>query len=341
MRYVDAFCHFFPAPLWQRMLTLEGAAAGIGARMRGVPCIYDLDERFRVMDLFRQHDYTQVISLGMPPLEQLGPPALSAELARIANDGQAELVRRHPDRFAGFLASLPMNAPEEAAKEAERAFRDLGANGLQIHSNVNGAPLDEPRFLPVFEAAARHGRPVCLHPSRGNEMPDYRTEEKSKYEIWWTFGWPYETSAAMARLVFGGVMDRLPGLKVLAHHLGAMVPYFEGRVGPGWDQLGKRTTDEDLAPVLARLKRRPLDYFKEFYADSAVFGSRAATVCGLEFYGPEKVLFASDCPFDPERGPGYIRETIRVLESIPMSEADRDRINFGNAEALFGLTPRG
>jgi aminocarboxymuconate-semialdehyde decarboxylase len=70
-------------------------------------------------------------------------------------------------------------------------------------------------------------------------MPDYKSEQKSKYEIWWTFGWPYETSTAMARLVFSGLMDRLPNLKVLAHHLGAMIPYFEGRVGPGWDQLGQ------------------------------------------------------------------------------------------------------
>lgn len=340
MRYVDAFCHFFPDALWQRMLRLEGAAAGIGARMRGVPCIFDLDERFRVMDMFRHHDYTQVISLGMPPLEKLGTPELVTDLACIANDGQAELVCKYPERFAGFLASLPMNAPEEAAKEAERAFRDLGANGLQIHSNINGAPIDEERFFPIFEIAAKYDRPVCLHPSRGNDMPDYKTEDRSKYEIWWTFGWPYETSAAMARLVFGGVMDRLPQLKVMAHHLGAMVPYFEGRVGPGWDQLGKRTTDEDLAPVLQGLKRRPFDYFKDFYADSAVFGSRAATVCGLEFYGADKVLFASDCPFDPERGPGYIRDTIRVLESIEMSAEDRDKINFGNAEKLFGLKTR-
>jgi aminocarboxymuconate-semialdehyde decarboxylase len=340
VRYVDAFCHFFPKPLWDRMLTLEGAAAGIGSRMRGVPAIYDLEERFRVMDLFSQHDYTQVISLGMPPLEQLGPPAVSVELAKLANDGLAELVRKHPDRFAGYVASLPMNDPDAAVREAERAFRDLGANGLQIHSNINGAPLDEERFFPIFEMAAKHGKPVCLHPSRGNEVTDYITEEKSKYEIWWTFGWPYETSAAMARLVFGGVIDRLPELKVLAHHLGAMVPYFEGRVGPGWDQLGKRTTDEDLSHVLQNLKRRPLDYFKDFYADSAVFGSRAATVCGLEFYGADKVLFASDCPFDPERGPGYIRETIKVLESIDMPDADRKKINYGNAEAFFGLTPR-
>jgi aminocarboxymuconate-semialdehyde decarboxylase len=322
------------------MLTLDGAGAGIGSRMRGIPAIYDLEERFRVMDLFSQHDYTQVISLGMPPLEQLGTPKVSAELARLGNDGMAELVRRYPERFAGFLASLPMNDPDAAVLEAERAFTELDANGLQIHSNINGVPLDHPSFLPVFAAAAKHDKPVCLHPSRGNEVTDYITEDKSKYEIWWTFGWPYETSAAMARLVFGGVIDKLPNLKVMAHHLGAMVPYFEGRVGPGWDQLGKRTTDEDLSGVLKGLKRRPIEYFKDFYADSAVFGSRAATVCGLEFYGADKVLFASDCPFDPERGPGYIRETIKVLESIDMPDDQRQKINYRNAEAFFGLKPR-
>ena len=335
MRYIDAFNHFFPKPLWDRMLEAEGAARDIGKRMRGIPCIYELDERFRVMDGFS--DYTQVLSLGMPPLEALGSPEETTEFARLGNDGLADLVSRHPDRFAGFLASLPMNAPEQAVKEAERAFGELGANGLQIHSNVNGAPLDQPQFFPVFETAARFNRPVMLHPARTSAMPDYKTEEKSKYEIWWTFGWPYETSAAMARLVFSGMMDRLPDLKVLAHHLGAMVPYFEGRVGPGQDQLGKRTSDEDLSLVLQRLKRRPFDYFKDFYADTAVFGSRPATVCGLEFYGPDKVLFASDSPFDPERGPGYIRDTIKVLESIEMPVADREKISFRNAQALFGL----
>jgi uncharacterized protein len=168
-------------------------------------------------------------------------------------------------------------------------------------------------------------------------MPDYKTEERSKYEIWWTFGWPYETSAALARLVFSGIMDRLPGLKVMAHHMGAMIPFFEGRVGPGWDQLGKRTTGEDLGAVLTGLKRRPFDYFKDFYADTAVFGSRPATVCGLEFFGPDRVLFASDSPFDPEKGPGYIRDTIKVLESIEMPQDVREKISFRNAEELFGL----
>jgi len=277
----------------------------------------------------------------MPPLETMGSAEQSIEFAKLANEGLAELVDKHPDRFSGYVAALPMGSPAAAVKEAERAITQLGANGFQIHTNVSGAPLDEPQFFPIFELIAKHDKPILLHPSRNASMPDYKTESKSKYEIWWAFGWPYETSAAMSRLVFSGLMDRLPGIKLLAHHLGALVPYLEGRVGPGWDQLGARTSDEDLrTTVLARLKKRPLDYFKDFYADTAVFGSRPATVCGLEFYSPDKVLFASDCPFDPEKGPGYIRETIKVLESIDMPPDVREKISFRNAEKLFGLKSR-
>lgn len=336
MRYIDAFNHFFPAGVWSRMQEIGGK--DIAKRMQGIRAIYDLDERIRLVERFQaDNDYTQVISLGMPPLEAMGPPKVVTELAKIANDGLVDLVSRFPRHFSGWLASLPMNAPD-AAREAERAFA-MGACGLQLHTNINGAPLDEERFFPVFESAARANRPVFLHPSRGANMPDYLTEDKSKYEIWWTFGWPYETSTAMARLVFSGIMDRLPELKVLAHHLGAMIPYFEGRVGPGWDQLGKRTSDEDLGSVLGRLKKRPFDYFKDFYADTAVFGSRPATECGLAFYGADRVLFASDCPFDPERGPGYIRDTIAIIEALPLSPEDRAKICHGNAEKLLGIAP--
>lgn len=337
MRYIDCFNHFFPDALWQKMMSTPGASADIGARMRGIPAIYDLNERKRVVDLFRtEKNYSQVISLGMPPLEALGTPELVEEFARLANDGQAELCEKHPDYFCGWLASLPMNSPN-AAKEWERAI-SIGANGLQLHSNINGKPLDDEEFRPIFEIAEKHNKPVFLHPSRGAfDLPDYKTESKSKYEIWWTFGWPYETSVAMARLVFGGVMDQFPDLKVLAHHLGAMVPFFEGRVGPGWDQLGNRTTDEDYKTLLKNMKRRPLDYFKDFYADSAVFGSKAATECGLSFYGADKVLFASDCPFDPEKGPGYIRETIQILEDLKLSQEDMEKICYKNAQSLLGI----
>ena len=338
MRYIDAFNHFFPQALWDRMLASEGAARDIGKRMRNIPCIFDLETRVKTVDMFRgTHDYCQILSLGMPPLDAMAGPDECPEFAKLGNDGLADLVAKDPTRFPGYLASLPMNNPEAAAKEAERVLAPGGAVGLQLHTNVGGLPLDDARFYPIFEIAAKHDRPVFLHPSRGADFPDYLSEGKSKYEIWWTFGWPYETSTAMARLVFSQIMDKLPNLKVLAHHLGAMVPFFEGRVGPGWDQLGKRTSDEDYGSLLKALKKRPLDYFKDFYADSAVFGSRSATVCGLDFYGFDKVLFASDCPFDPEGGAGYIRDTIAVLESIEMTQENREKISFKNAQKLFRI----
>jgi len=247
----------------------------------------------------------------------------------------AELVRKHPDRFVGFAAALPMNDPEASVKEAQRAVTDLGAKGIQIHSNVLGKPLVAAEFLPLFEAMVGYDLPIWLHPYRGANFPDYLTEQSSEYEIWWTFGWPYDTSAAMARMVFAGLFDKWPTLKVIAHHMGAMVPYFAGRVGPGWDQLGARTSDRDLSQVLKGLKKRPLDYFKMFYADTALFGAFDATVCGLNFYGVQNVLFASDAPFDPEKGPMYIRETIAIVDKLPVSNEERERIYWKNAAKLL------
>jgi predicted TIM-barrel fold metal-dependent hydrolase len=144
--------------------------------------------------------------------------------------------------------------------------------------------------------------PIWVHPSRTAKFPDYTGEEKSRYEIWWLFGWPYETSAFMARLVFSGRLDKLPKLKIITHHLGAMAPFFVNRIGYGMDQFGARTADEDYESLLKRMKKRPVDYFKMFYADTSINGSPAAIRCGIDFYGTGKVLFGTDCPFDPQGG---------------------------------------
>ena len=142
----------------------------------------------------------------------------------------------------------------------------------------------------------------------------------------------------MARIVFAGLFDRFPNLKIVAHHMGAMVPYFAGRVGPGWDQLGARTSDDrTMRAVLKRLKKRPLDYFKMFYADTALFGACAATVCGLEFFGADHMVFASDAPFDPEKGPMYIRETISIVDRLPVTDEEREQIYWRNAARLMRL----
>ena len=334
---IDVFNHIFPQPFFDRLRQVVLNRGAI-KRWLHIPFLHDVDVRFRMLEEFGD-GYRQILSLSAPPIESINPDRqITLDLARLANDSQAELVRQFPERFPGFIASLPMNDPDASVRELERAVGELGAIGVQVFSNVNGLPLDDQRFFPLFETAERLRCPVLLHPARGAAFADYPGEEKSKYEIWWTFGWPYETSAAMQRLVFSRLFDRLPGIRIVAHHLGAMIPYFEGRVGYGLDQLGARTADEDYEGLRRSLPRRPIDYFKMFWADTAVFGSRAATICGLSFFGPDRVVFASDAPFDPEGGPMYIRETIRVIDSLEISEADRRKIYQGNAERLFNRT---
>ena len=332
---LDAFNHFIPKRYFERMQELAGDHKDIGMRMRNVPAIYDLDLRRKIVDSFP--DYAQILSLPLPPIEVLFKPDLVEEMARICNDGLAELVAKYPDQFPAFIAQAPIGADDAGVRESERAVRELGAIGVQINTNVKGEPLDRPKFGPFFAAMAKSGIPIWLHPARGADHPDYIDEKKSLYEIWWAFGWSYETSAAMARLVFSKILDRYPALKIVVHHFGGIVPMLEGRVGPGWDQLGARTTDEDYVSLRKSLKKRPLDYFKQnFYADTAVFGSPAATDCGMAFYPIDKVLFASDCPFDPEKGPGYIRDTLRIVDNLDLSKQDHEKIYFRNLEAMIG-----
>jgi aminocarboxymuconate-semialdehyde decarboxylase len=331
---LDIYNHVWP-PTFVDYLRADGSDHPLLKRAMKFKMLYDMDARRRLMD--RYGDYRQVLSMSGPPIEAFGPPDKSPEFARVANDGMAELCRKYPDRFPGFIASLPMNNPDAAVEEIGRAVGGLGACGAQIFSNVLGRPLDEPEFFPVFQAMAARDLPLWLHPDRGAAFADYPTEKKSKYEIWFMFGWPYETSAALARLVFSGLLDKLPGIKIIAHHMGAMLPYFAERLSTGYDELGSRTPDEDYASLLANMKKRPVDYFRMFHADTALFGARAATLCGLDFFGVDHCLFATDFPFDPEGGDLFVRETIRVLDSLEIAESERAKLYEGNARRLLRL----
>jgi aminocarboxymuconate-semialdehyde decarboxylase len=332
---IDIFPHIFPRRFYERMLEAAPPNLYMQKRVRGIPVLVDLDERLRIMD--RYEGYVQVLTLASPPIEALGGPDLTPELAKLANDGMAELVQKHPDRFPGFVASLPMNNPDAALKEIDRAISQLGATGVQIFSNVNGRPLDEPECIQILERMAALGLPIWLHPARPATFADYPREKRSKYDLWWAFGWPYETTIAMGRIVFSGLFDRFPDLKIITHHMGAMLPYFEGRAGHGLDQLGTRTEDLDDAAARGRLKRRPLDYFRMFYGDTALFGAWPAMECGLAFFGADRVLFGTDMPFDPERGPGFIRGTIEAMERMRATAEEKAKIYEGNARRLLKL----
>ena len=338
---LDIFPHIFPRSYFDKMVEIAPDRGAI-KRWLNIPVLYDLEARLKMMEEFG--DYQQILTLSLPAIEFVAGPEKAPELARIANDGMAEICARRPDRFPGFVASLPLNNMPASLAEMTRAIEHLGARGIQIFTNVNGRPLDEPEFAPIFERMHAYDLPIWMHPTRGPGMSDYASEKKSKYEIWWLFGWPYETSAAMARMVFSGFFDRWPQLKIITHHMGAMAPFFEARIGLGMDQLGSRTSDEDYSQLLTQMSargKRPVDYFRLFYNDTSVNGSRSAIRCGLDFFGVDRCLFGTDCPFDPEGGPLFIRETIKAIESLGLTREDRTKLYIANAQHMLRLPHSG
>ncbi len=339
MEQIDISAHILPQRYFD--LIVGGAPEGfyIKKRVSALPTLVDLDVRFRIMDKFP--GYAQVLSLALPPIEDVAPAGKSAELARVANDELAALVAKFPDRFPAAVAGLPLNDIDATIRELDRAVRGLGLRGVQIFTHVNGKPLDHPDFLPVFEAIAALDVPVWLHPTRGPAVPDYPTEMKSLYEIWHVFGWPFETTVAMTRMIFGGLFERFPHLKVITHHLGGTVPFLESRIKGAYDQFGTRTTDEDYGALLRRMRKHPQEYYRMFYADTALYGSVPAVQCGLAFFGAQHVLFGSDMPFDAEGGARYIRETLRTIEGVNASPLDKRRILHENAIALLRLDAKG
>ncbi len=319
MLKIDVFPHILPRRFYDRLIEVAPRSGLMVKRVSNIPVMTDLDKRFEIMD--RHEGYRQVLTLAAPPLEAIAGPDVTPDLAKLANDEMAAIVQQHPDRFPAFVAQLPMNNP----------------TGVQIYTNVAGRALDNPEYRQIFDRMGELDLPMWMHPTRGAEFPDYLGEERSKYDLWWAFGWPYESAVAMARLLFSGLFDRHPNVKIIVHHLGGMVPHFGGRVGGGLDQLGKRTDDPDDAAASGRLQKRPIDYFRMFYGDTALFGPAAPIECGLDFFGIDHVLFGTDMPFDPEGGPGFVRDTIAAVDRIRVSDAEREQIYEGNAKRLLRL----
>ncbi len=333
---IDLFTHAMPVR-YLDMMKQHFTDPGIARRMSQLRLLWDIEPRVRMLDE-QFPDVQQVLSLSLPSPELVGGPELAPELARAANDGLAAMVGQWPTRFPAFIAALPMNNVPAALEEMDRAITTLGARGVQVCTSVNGRPLDEPEFFPVLERVTNtHRLPVFLHPARPSTRPDYVNETYSKYEIWQVLGWPFETSVAMARMVFSGLFDRLPQMQVVTHHCGAMVPFLAGRLEAMWAQIGSRSTGGTYDGLLKTLKKAPIEYFRMFHADTALGGWAPGLRCGLDFFGADHVVFASDCPFDPEGGPMFIREGIRSIEALQLPDDERQKIYHGNAMKLLRM----
>ena len=327
---IDAYAHIVPPKYGE---ALHKVAPEMYER-QVLPCppLYDLDERFRIMDKYEP--LRQVLTLGRIPVEHVAGPAKAAELAERADDEMAELVNKYRDRFCGALATLAMNNMDAALKETDRAIKDLKFKGVYLHTPVDEKPLDAPEFLPLYEKMSEYDLPIVIHPMRRVNHPDYLTEKESRYNMFSLFGWPYDTTSAMARLVFSGIMEKYPNLKIVTHHLGGMVPFYAERIRQ-FTQLF--SLNSELGEGLF-LKKEIVDYFKMFYADTAIYGNPTALMCGHDFFGPDHVLFGIDFPLgDIEHGDRNYRQTINAIEQMDITEEDKKKIYEDNARKLMCL----
>ncbi len=328
---IDMFCHILPRKYNEALLKKAKSCYYLKTNS-SKPALTDLDIRFRVMDKYE--GLRQVLTLGAPPLEYVVSPKDADELARMANDEMAELVNKYPDRFVAAVASLSMNDMDAALLETERAIKELKFRGIQIASSINGKPLDRPEFLELYEKMAQYDLPIWLHPTRDNNIPDYPDEGFSKYALFVAFGWPYETTLAMARLVFGGILEKYPNIKFIAHHCGAMLPFFSKRV-----LLSQAALQAMQAGEALNLTKPPLEYFKRFYGDTVLGGNTPALMCGYAFFGADHMLFASDYPYPggAERGDVALGEVIESVKLMNVSKEKKTKIFSKNARRILSL----
>jgi len=239
------------------------------------------------------------------------------DLARLLNDHIAEVCRTYPRRFVG-LATVPLNDPQRACTELERAVSDLDLAGVEIGTHVNAWNLDEPALRPFFELADRLGAAVFVHP-----WDMLAPERMARYWLPWLVGMPTESALAICSLIFGGVFERLPSLRVCFAHGGGAFPAIVGRVEHGF------LARPDLCGV--DNPHNPRDYLHRLYMDSCVHD--ADVLRGLiRLVGVDRVALGSDYPFPlGEAHPGELIESLSEL-----SPAERERLLGGTAIEFLG-----
>jgi aminocarboxymuconate-semialdehyde decarboxylase len=322
---IDFAAHIIPPRMWARIDPLVGPMTRHPVEAN--PGLVDLDIRRRTIDYFAGHGYRQLLSVSLQGTEDPAVAGILPDLCRAANEELREIVDRD-QALIGALGALPLALPAAALPEVDHIV-ELGLAGFQVYSSVAGRPLDEPATLEVLEYALSRGLVCLLHPVRG-PVPDYLGEERSRLLLFRILGWPYETSLAMVRLAFSGVLERQPQAVIVAHHLGAMIPYFAARIESHYS----RTNDPELT---VDLPRPPMEYLHRFHGDTALNGGPHAVRCGVDFFGAGQVVFGSDYPFDNNDGLTYIRSSIDAVEGAGLAASEREAIFEGNARRLLGM----
>ena len=290
------------------------------------------DVALRLEQLNKHGIDMQVVTPGIELDIYLFPGDAKARLAyaRAINDCMARLMEDSKGKLLGIAAVALLHFEDGGRQEMERAIRSLGLKGIAVPSHVEGLPLDSPEFEPVWALAAEMDVPVYIHPQHA--LSSAGRSYEAEYDLSHNLGWPFETALTLSRLVFSGVMERHPTLKIMSHHLGGgMIPFF-------WGRILETYAPEKQERLIGRVMPKPLfDYFSLFYYDTAVGGSASAIRCAYEVFGADRLVFATDAPYGPGKGEGRLETYPRVVRSLGLSEAETEKILSGNAKKMFNL----
>lgn len=329
---IDIFAHIIPPKFKETMFKndfciREGWTKGLSA----VPTYYDLEARFRLMD--KHPDVFQVLTLSGASPDDLAGSEEAVDIAKRINDEMAELVYKYPERFVGAAAVLPMSNIDAALTEIDRAINELRLNGILLRIPINGKPVDRPEFMPIYEKMCQYNLPIWFHPKRSRKTPDYADESESKYNIHGVWGMIWETTISMTRLVFSGVLQKYPALKIITHHCGGMVPYYSQRILNHYNQRVMRNGMN----YTVGLTEPYIEYFHRFYTDTCITGNTPALMCGYHFFGAEHILFGTDTPNDAQIGHTVTGCTIEAIEQMDIPDSDKKKIFEDNARQLLRL----
>ena len=285
--------------------------------------IQDLGER-RIRDMDATGIAKQILSLTSPGVQVFDAPT-AVPLATSFNDQLAEAIGKHPDRFAGLAAIAPQD-PTAAAKELQRAVKSLHLKGAIVNSHTRGEYLDEPKFWEIFEAAESLNVPIYLHPNTPSARMVGPFLDRGLDGA--VFGFAVETSLHILRIVFSGVFDRFPKLRMVAGHLGEGLPYWLFRI----DFMHQRLTANNRYANVPKLQKRPSDYLKEnFYVTTSGMAWQPPILYAQSVLGADRVLYAMDYPYQ------FVPDEVKVTDDLPISDADKKKLYQTNAEKVFAL----
>lgn len=326
MRKIDSFSHFSFPKVMEFLEKSEGHPHPFTQLFANNPTLVDVGQRITQMD---RNGIAQNVLVPLPWLEMTpkvyNDPKLAREAAKIMNDGLAEVVSKHPQRFYA-VALLPTGSADEMMAEYERTVKKMGFVGSLMAVGPTAKYPVHPDYELLYKASEKDNAPIWTHPSRPPIIADFPDQKVSEYNIFQAYSWLLDSSAAMTHIAFKGVLQRFPNVKIVIHHHGALVPLFVDRVMEGIKFFEKNTGKKEDIRV-----EDPVGHLKKFYVDTATQGFDTVKLQNaVDFFGVERCLFGTDCPMSLSSGEEFVQDALRSLEALKLPQGDLEKIYYQN-----------